>query len=92
MVLIFSFKSGVKDASSLPSHSDSGRFVFQNEDPSMFTSTEPVCPVCVVNAFLVFSCATCGLSLWRVPQSEVANHCLMGGRRIGIFRDACSSR
>lgn len=61
MVLIFSFNSGVKDVSSFPSHLAYGHFVFQTEDPSMFASTEHICPVCVVNAFLVFNCAICGL-------------------------------
>lgn len=61
MVLIFNFNSGVKDASSFPSHLDYGQFVFQTEDPSMFTSTEHICPVCIVNAFPGSSCAICGL-------------------------------
>lgn len=61
MVLIPSFHSGVKQTSSAPSHLDCGHFVFQTEDPSIFTSTEHICPVRAVNAFLVFSCTVCGL-------------------------------
>lgn len=61
MVLIFSFNSGVKDASSFPSHLGYGHFVFQTEDPSMSTSTQHICPVRIVNAFLVFNCTICGL-------------------------------
>lgn len=57
----FQFYPGVKDASSFPSHLEGGRFVFWTEDPSMFTSTECICPVRIVNAFLVFNCAICGL-------------------------------
>ena len=61
MVLIFNFNSGVKDASSFPSHLEYGHFVFQTEDPSTFTSTGHICPVCIVDAFLVFNSAICGL-------------------------------
>lgn len=55
----FNLNSAVKEASS--SHLERGGSVFQAEDASMATSAEHSCPVCVVDASLVFNCAVCGL-------------------------------
>lgn len=57
----FNLNSGVKEASSFSSHLECGHSVFQAEDASMATSAEHSCPVCVVDASLVFDYAVCGL-------------------------------
>lgn len=57
----FNLNSGVKEASSFSSHLECGGSIFQAEDASVATSAEHSCPVCVVDASLVFICAVCGL-------------------------------
>lgn len=57
----FNLNSGVKEASSSSSHLERGDSMFQAEDAPMATSAEHSCPVCVVDASLVFNCAVCGL-------------------------------
>lgn len=57
----FNLNSGVKEASSSSSHLERGGSVLRAEDASMATSAEHSCPVCVVDASLVFNCAVCGL-------------------------------
>lgn len=57
----FNLNSGVKEASSFSSHLERGGSTLRAEDASMATSAEHSCPVCVVDASLVFKRAVCGL-------------------------------
>lgn len=57
----FNLTSGVKEASSFSSHLERGGSTLQAEDASMAISAEHSCPVCVVDASLVFKRAVCGL-------------------------------